>query len=352
MSETKLEVTNLVRRFKDVAALDDFSIKIEKGEFVSLLGPSGCGKTTALRIIAGLDRQNSGNVFISGTDISAVPANKRNMGMVFQQYSLFPNLNTEENIAFGLSVRGVESKKRTSRARELLELVGLQNLGHRFPHQLSGGQQQRVALARAIAFEPEILLLDEPLSALDAQVRLQIREEIRRIQIEYGITTLFVTHDQEEAMAISDRVAVMNSGRLEQIDKPHNLYSKPESPFVASFVGTANRLPGKISSGNSVRVLKQELSISRFASTFKNGDEVQAYVRPESIRIASRSKEKVSHGLVAIKSFLGPTTILGVKSDGLPLIHIHADSKELREYEVGDEVSFVIDAEEIMVSPL
>ena len=186
----KLELQSLVRRFREVRALDDFSLEVKKGEFVSLLGPSGCGKTTALRIIAGLDKQDFGNVLVDKKDISNIPANRRNMGMVFQQYSLFPNLTAYENIAFGLSVRGEKSEKQKIKALELLELVGLPSHGARLPHQLSGGQQQRIALARALAFGPDILLLDEPLSALDAQVRIQIREEIRRIQLDFGITTV------------------------------------------------------------------------------------------------------------------------------------------------------------------
>ncbi|NCX14880.1 MAG: ABC transporter ATP-binding protein [Burkholderiaceae bacterium] len=222
-----LELQSLTRSFRDVKALDKFSLSVNQGELVSLLGPSGCGKTTALRIIAGLDHQDSGTVTIDGKNISEVPTHKRNMGMVFQQYSLFPNLNAEENIVFGLTMRNATKAQKRTRAGDLLDLVGLSGLGGRYPHQLSGGQQQRVALARAIAFEPEILLLDEPLAALDAQVRYQVREEIRRIQKVYGITTIFVTHDQEEAMSISDRVAVMNQGQLEQIDVPQKLYEFP-----------------------------------------------------------------------------------------------------------------------------
>ncbi|NCX51661.1 MAG: ABC transporter ATP-binding protein, partial [Burkholderiaceae bacterium] len=237
-----LELQSLTRSFRDVKALDKFSLSVNQGELVSLLGPSGCGKTTALRIIAGLDHQDSGTVTIDGKNISEVPTHKRNMGMVFQQYSLFPNLNAEENIVFGLTMRNATKAQKRTRAGDLLDLVGLSGLGGRYPHQLSGGQQQRVALARAIAFEPEILLLDEPLAALDAQVRYQVREEIRRIQKVYGITTIFVTHDQEEAMSISDRVAVMNLGQLEQIDVPQKLYEFPSNPTVARFIGSMNEI--------------------------------------------------------------------------------------------------------------
>ena len=215
MAEVELKLEGLSRHFKDVKALDDFNLEVRKGELISLLGPSGCGKTTALRLIAGLDIQDSGNIYVSGKNISQTPANKRNMGMVFQAYSLFPNLTAEENVAFGLQMRKVNKHDRIRRANELLELVGLPSHAKRFAHQLSGGQQQRVALARALAIQPDILLLDEPLSALDAQVRTQIREEIRRIQLDLGITTIFVTHDQEEAMAISDRRSEEHTSELQ-----------------------------------------------------------------------------------------------------------------------------------------
>jgi putative spermidine/putrescine transport system ATP-binding protein len=214
MSEVKnnyVDMQGLQRFFGDVKALDGLNLQIQTGELVALLGPSGCGKTTALRLLAGLDMPDGGKIFVDGKDITNIPANKREMGMVFQAYSLFPNLTAIENVAFGLKVRGQDSSTRLKKANELLELVGLSSQANRFSHQMSGGQQQRVALARALAIEPKVLLLDEPLSALDAKVRTQLRDEIRRIQIEVGTTTLFVTHDQEEAMAMADRVGVMSN---------------------------------------------------------------------------------------------------------------------------------------------
>jgi putative spermidine/putrescine transport system ATP-binding protein len=223
MTNTSLLVKGLGRQFGNVLALDNFALEVPKGELISLLGPSGCGKTTALRIIAGLEKSDAGEVHLNQKNITNVSAHLRNMGMVFQAYSLFPHLNVAENVAFGLKMRKVSKSDRTKRVNEILELVGLDHHHKRFAHQLSGGQQQRVALARALVIETEVLLLDEPLSALDAQVRTNLREEIRRLQIELGTTTLFVTHDQEEAMAISDRVGVMNQGRLEQIDTPDTL---------------------------------------------------------------------------------------------------------------------------------
>jgi putative spermidine/putrescine transport system ATP-binding protein len=345
----KLELQSLVRRFREVRALDDFSLEVKKGEFVSLLGPSGCGKTTALRIIAGLDKQDFGNVLVDKKDISHVPANRRNMGMVFQQYSLFPNLTAYENIAFGLSVRGEKSDKQKKKALQLLEMVGLPSHGARLPHQLSGGQQQRIALARALAFGPDILLLDEPLSALDAQVRIQIREEIRRIQLDFGITTVFVTHDQEEAMAISDRVAVMNHGKLEQIDSPSKLYNSPQTSFVASFVGSANQLPGELDSSGSVRVLKQRVGISKFSENLGKGSRVTVLVRPEDLKVVSQREDNATHGVVSLKSFLGPNSTLGVSVGDLPLIHLLLDSKDSKNINVGDEISFVIKADDVMV---
>jgi putative spermidine/putrescine transport system ATP-binding protein len=258
MSNT-LQIEGLTKRFGNVIALDDFNLELGVGELVALLGPSGCGKTTALRIVAGLERGDSGRVKLGERDLTDVPAHRRNMGMVFQAYSLFPNLTVEENVAFGLQLRKVDKAKRLKKAHELLNLVGLDSQSKRFPHQLSGGQQQRVALARALAFEPDVLLLDEPLSALDAQVRANLREEIRRLQLALGTTTLFVTHDQEEAMAISDRVGVMNRGNLEQIADPDTLYNNPATTFVAGFVGTMNRVVTQISNGK-VSLFGQQIS--------------------------------------------------------------------------------------------
>jgi putative spermidine/putrescine transport system ATP-binding protein len=209
-----LELQNLHRDFGTVKALDGIEIELGEGEFLSLLGPSGCGKTTALRLVAGFDRPDEGRIVVDGKDVTNVAPNKRDMGMVFQAYSLFPNMTARQNVAFGLRIRGQKKTDRDKRVLELLELVGLGHAGDRYPHQLSGGMQQRVALARALAIEPRVLLLDEPLSALDAKVRVQLREEIRRIQLELGITTLYVTHDQEEALSVSDHVAVMYGGRI------------------------------------------------------------------------------------------------------------------------------------------
>ena len=269
------------RWYGPVHALDGLSIDIAPGELVALLGPSGCGKTTALRALGGLDELDGGTILVDGKDITRVPANKRDMGIVFQAYSLFPNMTTIENVGYGLRLRGVGREERRKRAGEMLELVGLEKQADRYPYQMSGGQQQRVALARALAIQPKVLLLDEPLSALDAKVRRQLREEIRRIQIAVGTTTLFVTHDQEEALALGDRVGVMSAGRLEQIAPPAELYDRPRTRFVAEFVGLTNRIAGTARDG-VVEVLGTQLQLLEGST---GAGPVTALVRPESVRL-------------------------------------------------------------------
>ena len=229
------------KNFGSTTVLDNLNLAIEPGEFVALLGPSGCGKTTALRILAGFESASAGSLTVDGRDILSVPSHRRGVGMVFQAYSLFPNLSVADNVSFGLAVRGATKAERSVKVQDLLALVGLPGYEERYPSELSGGQQQRVALARALAIEPRVLLLDEPLSALDAEVRASLREEIRELQLRLGITMLFVTHDQEEALAMADRVAVMKAGAIEQIDSPAALYDHPGTEFVARFVGTTNR---------------------------------------------------------------------------------------------------------------
>jgi putative spermidine/putrescine transport system ATP-binding protein len=246
---TVVEFSGVGKTFGSHRALSEFDLTLAAGELVALLGPSGSGKTTALRVLAGLESTDEGRILIDGADVSALPTSRRDMGMVFQSYSLFPHLSAGENVEFGLRMRRVPAAERRRRAADALALVGLDAHSDRFAHQLSGGQQQRVALARALVTEPRVLLLDEPLSALDAKVRVSLREQIRRIQTELGITTLFVTHDQDEALAVADRVAVMRNGRIEQVGSPEELYTRPATPFIADFVGLSNRLPGAVRHG-------------------------------------------------------------------------------------------------------
>lgn len=339
-----VELSNLVRRFGDVTALDGLNLTIQPGELVALLGPSGCGKTTALRLLAGLDLADSGNVIVDGKDLTNVPASQRDMGMVFQAYSLFPNMTALENVAFGLKVRGIDKEKREKKAQELLDLVGLTTQANRYSHQMSGGQQQRVALARALAIEPKVLLLDEPLSALDAKVRTQLRDEIRRIQIEVGTTTLFVTHDQEEAMAMADRVGVMSNGKLEQIDRPNIVYSNPTSAFVASFVGAMNRIPAKLDAGK-VSVLGQNVKHGGGAS----GSDLVALVRPESISVSVAQSNSSNTGSVLARSFLGPQTRLTITtSETKTNIHVDMPSSEAGPFAPGTTVGLKVEADSLL----
>jgi putative spermidine/putrescine transport system ATP-binding protein len=307
---TSVSLRNLTRTFGATRALNEMNLEIAPGELVALLGPSGCGKTTALRIVAGFEFADSGEVLIDGRDVSGVPAAKRDMGMVFQSYSLFPNMSALDNVAFGLRMRKVAAATRRKRAAELLDVVGLAPQAGQYPHQLSGGQQQRVALARALAIEPHVLLLDEPLSALDAKVRLQLREQIRSVQQRLGTSTLFVTHDQEEALSMSDRVGVMRAGKLEQVDTPGELYSRPATPFVAEFVGTMNRLPAELGSGGSVTVIGTTVPAQPGGPA---SGPVDALIRPENLTVTPAED---GNGIVTVRTFLGAVTRLAVRLSG------------------------------------
>ncbi|MEH3075666.1 MAG: ABC transporter ATP-binding protein [Quadrisphaera sp.] len=313
--EVRLE--GLRRTFGDVAALDGLDLTIGPGELVALLGPSGCGKTTALRVLAGLERADAGSVVVGGRDLARVPAHRRGMGMVFQAYSLLPHLDALDNVAFGLRLRGVSATERRRRAGEALELVGLSAQAHRFAPQMSGGQQQRVALARALAVEPSVLLLDEPFSALDAKVREQLREEVRRIQREVGTTTLLVTHDQEEALSVADRVGVVRAGRLEQVAVPQELYRRPATPFVAEFVGQVNRVPCEVGSSGA-EVLGRRLPLLP-GSTTTSGPGT-ALLRPEDVEVAPEAEDSPggagTRGTVVQLVFLGAATRAVVQLDG------------------------------------
>ncbi len=340
-----LELQNLHRDFGSVKALDGIEIQLGEGEFLSLLGPSGCGKTTALRLVAGFDRPDAGAIVVNGQDLTNVAPNKRDMGMVFQAYSLFPNMTARDNVAFGLRIRGKKRADRDGRVDELLELVGLGHAGDRYPHQLSGGMQQRVALARALAIEPRVLLLDEPLSALDAKVRVQLREEIRRIQLELGITTLYVTHDQEEALSVSDHVAVMYGGRIEQMGSPAEMYSAPATPFVAEFIGTMNRLEGTVVDGgvdHAGTTLRIEAAQGR-----PRGERVLVLIRPETVEVGPANGSggvNTLVGDVVTQTFLGPVTRLKILGVDVDLIADVPTQKALS-LPVGTRVAAVLPAE-------
>jgi len=333
------------RHFGAVAALAGLDLEIGKGELIALLGPSGCGKTTALRILGGFDRPDAGSVYVNDIDITDVPPNKRDMGMVFQAYSLFPNMDVRTNVAFGLRMRRRDKGSRRRRADELLELVGLTETADRYPYQLSGGQQQRVAIARALAIEPTVLLLDEPLSALDAQVRVQLRGEIRRIQQRLGITTLFVTHDQSEALSIADRVGVMRSGSLEQLDTPENVYRRPATAFVAAFVGAMNRLPGRIGDQGEVQVLGQRLRVLN-PDGQKSGSEVDALLRPEAVEVVS---DPAGPGEVTDRIFLGSVVRLEVRLDTGQKVLVESPSHD-GGIALGDRIRMRILADSVTVA--
>ena len=279
-----VEARGVEMSYSGRVVLAELDLTMAQGELVCLLGPSGCGKTTLLRIIAGFVTPNKGRVLIGGTDVTALPPSARRMGMVFQAYSLFPNMSALDNVRFGPRVAGRPKDEQISRAKELLDLVGLGQHMTKYPHQLSGGQQQRVALARALAVRPQVLLLDEPLSALDAKVRVQLRDEIRRIQRETGVTTVLVTHDQEEALSIADRVAVMNGGRLLQIATPAEIYREPADGFVARFIGAAAVFPG-IARDGVVRVGAVDMPANA-AHAHASGSGVELFLRPEHVRVA------------------------------------------------------------------
>jgi len=300
---TTVDLRSVHKTFGQTVALADFSLSIASGELVCLLGPSGCGKTTALRILAGFERADGGTVMIDGTDISSDPPERRGFGMVFQDYSLFPNMTARQNIEFGLKVQRRPAGERAQIVDRMIDVTALGDHASKFPHQLSGGQKQRVALARAIATSPRVLLLDEPLSALDAKVRESLRDEIRRLQLEIGVTTIFVTHDQHEALAISDRVGVMSNGRLEQLAPPRELYESPANAFVASFIGTANRVPAAPEAGGRWRVLGRSIE----AVGMVDSAPAVAVVRPEQIAV-----ERTGPSRITTTSFLGPITRLGI----------------------------------------
>lgn len=302
-----LALTHLQKSFGSVQVVHDFNMAIEKGEFISFLGPSGCGKTTVLRMIAGFETPSNGTIAIGGKDQTSLRPNQRNIGMVFQAYALFPNMNVFDNVAFGLKVAGKPKGEIEARVKEMLKLIHLEHLADRYPYQMSGGQQQRVALARALAPAPQVLLLDEPLSALDAKIRVSLREEIRQIQRQLGITTVFVTHDQEEALSISDRIVVMNSGKADQIGTPFEIYNNPATRFVASFVGTLNLIEAEVvdAATQTVRIGDQQIVLKKPLAK-ASGEKITLALRPEAGSLAESAKGDVAiSGVVTSSHFLG-----------------------------------------------
>jgi len=338
----EVSLRGLHRRYGQVVALDGLDLTLAPGELVALLGPSGCGKTTTLRLLAGLEDADGGQVTVDGADITHIPPSKRDMGMVFQAYSLFPHMTVRDNVAFGLKLRHIARAEREQRAMEMLALVGLTEQAGRYAHQLSGGQQQRVALARALAISPKVLLLDEPLSALDAKVRAQLRDQIRRIQLEVGITTLFVTHDQEEALAIADRVGVMRDGRIEQLGSPTDIYSRPATSFVAEFVGLTNRLSGTVRDG-AVHVRGCALPLVDPATP--NGEAI-ALVRPEAVTVAEGGPLT---GTVIAVTFLGATSRITVDL-GDTTVLAQLSTSDATTLAAGSTVSLTIRPDPVLVA--
>ncbi len=337
------------KTFDDVAAVDDVSLDVGSGEFFSLLGPSGCGKTTTLRMIAGFERPDAGRIRIGDVDITETPPHQRPVNTVFQSYALFPHLSVEQNVGFGLRFKQAPKDERRGRVAEALELVRLGGLGQRRPHQLSGGQQQRVALARALVLSPSVLLLDEPLGALDAKLRRELQVELKSIQREIGITFLYVTHDQEEALTMSDRLAVMSNGKVEQLGAPRDVYEHPETSFVADFLGVSNLMRGRVVEGRSVDVGGVTLSAAQGET---RGGVVRLTIRPERVRIEPPATEGENRVPATIERFvyLGSTTQVFVALPGGDRVQaLVANSGDVEEYDVGAVVTAHLPADALRI---
>jgi putative spermidine/putrescine transport system ATP-binding protein len=336
-----LELSHINKEFAKAAAVNDFNLSAEQGEFISFLGPSGCGKTTTLRMIAGFELPTTGKIQIDGRDLTFMPPNKRNVGMVFQSYALFPNMTVAGNIAYGLKVSGKPSAEIKQRVDEMLALIHMDGFSGRYPSQISGGQQQRVALARALAIRPRVLLLDEPLSALDAKIRVELRQEIRRIQQQLGITTIYVTHDQEEALSISDRIVVMSEGKIEQIGSSSEIYNFPKTEFVANFVGQLNLLPvdvvnlteGLVKVGGQIVRTSQSLDHT-------NGHAIRLAVRPEELNPGHREGENNLLGRVSTVTYLGPVVRVRLEVEDRLLTIDMFNERRLQVPVVGDTFEF------------
>lgn len=357
-----LELVDITKYFGQVTAVDHVTISVEQGEFLTLLGPSGCGKTTILRMIAGFEVPSEGNIILDGDDITNRAASRRPMGMVFQSYALFPHMPAEDNIAFGMTIKRLPKDAIRQRSAELLELVGLSDKGRSYPHQLSGGQQQRVALARALAVEPKVLLLDEPLSALDAKVRVSLRNEIRQIQQRLKMTAIYVTHDQEEALAISDRIAVMASGHIEQLGYPEEIYSAPRTVFAATFVGTSNHFNGVLESAAEGLAQVGDYTLQVPPTThLRDGDRVLVMVRPEEVTLREQDEQEASNlngsgnriaGVIELRTFLGPFTRFHVRVNEHSVLTADIPSQQAREFSAAQHVVVLFARDACQVLPL
>lgn len=343
-----LTLENIVKTFPprgntaEVTAVNGVSLEIEKGELVTLLGPSGCGKTTVLRIIAGFEFPTSGEIILDGKKINMLPPNRRGMSMVFQSYAIFPHLDVYENVAYGLNVMRLPGKEVERRVGRILDLVHLAGYERRAPNQLSGGQQQRVALARALVMEPKVLLMDEPLSNLDAKLREQMRTEIRRIQRELGITSVYVTHDQLEAMTLSDRVVVMNQGKIEQVGTPVEIYRRPRSRFVADFIGRANFIEGQVTGRQNgsleVEVFGRPVELTGVKESYPAGSRVTLVVRPEMVRVSDDGAARPFEGRVVQAAYLGNTIDYDIELGGQVITAVENDPLKLEMFAEGSRV--------------
>jgi spermidine/putrescine ABC transporter ATP-binding subunit len=351
----ELEVRNLVKRYTTQAAVGPLSFSVAAGEFVSLLGPSGCGKTTTLRCIAGLETPSEGNILLDGAPIEQRPPNRRNIGLVFQNYALFPHLSVFENVAFGLRLRRVPAAELRRRVGLALDLVGLPDLAENYPRQLSGGQQQRIAIARSVVLEPRILLFDEPLSNLDLKLRLAMRKELRELQRRLGKTAVYVTHDQSEALALSDRIVVMSKGRIEQIGAPREIYERPANAFVADFVGSSNLLAAAviaIEAGATVIRTDRGLRLRAERCSAVAGDRVTAMVRPEHIRLLAVPETAGDNRFAARvrqATYLGQDLHVSLDVDGKQELTAVTQAGAARRLAAGDEVAVAVDAADIFL---
>jgi putative spermidine/putrescine transport system ATP-binding protein len=348
-----LTLSNISKHFADFAAVENFNLDVEKGEFVSFLGPSGCGKTTTLRMVAGFESPSTGAVIINGVDVTEKAPSQRNVGMVFQAYALFPNMTVAQNIGFGLRIRKEPEDAIKQRVDEMLALIHLEQKGDSYPYQLSGGQQQRVALARALAIRPQVLLLDEPLSALDAKIRVSLRAEIRSIQKKLGITAIYVTHDQEEALSISDRIVVMHEGKMEQVGTPFQIYNFPETNFVAGFVGTLNSTDAEVLDTEKGLLLMDGIQFKTSQDEMKGrstGDKIRMSIRPERLSFASElKKDNVLDCVIENITFLGSVVRIQVKIGNARFNMDTFNNPFLELPKIGDKSQVTCSQEAVMV---